>query len=180
MLVYLRYLAGLLERDGVAIDQVRVSHLDIAPLVINCAGAGAGELTGDEDLVPTKGQLVVVRNPGIEEYFQDHLEAEDLTYFIPHGEVVVLGGCARKNDTSVEYNRTDADAILRRCARIDPRLATAQIVGHRTGVRPNRHTVRLEKETTARGNTIIHNYGHGGAGVTMSWGCAQHVLELLG
>jgi len=180
MPVYLRYLAGVLARGGVTIEHVRVSHLDIAPLVVNCAGARAGELTGDPELEPTKGQLVVVRNPGVTEYFQDHLEAEDLTYFIPHGDVVVLGGCARKYDTSTEYNRDDAEAILKRCARVDPRLATAEIIEHRAGVRPNRHTVRLEKETTARGNTIIHNYGHGGAGVTMSWGCAQRVLELLG
>jgi D-amino-acid oxidase len=180
MPVYLRYLAGELARGGVAIEQVRVPDLDVAPLVINCAGARAGELTVDEELTPTKGQLVVVRNPGITEYFQDHLEAEDLTYFIPHGDVVVLGGCARKLDTSPGYSRDDADAILKRCARIDPRLATAEIIGHRAGVRPNRESVRLEKEITARGNTVIHNYGHGGAGVTMSWGCAEHVLELLG
>jgi len=54
------------------------------------------------------------------------------------------------------------------------------VVEHRTGVRPSRHTVRLERQTTARGNTIVHNYGHGGAGLTMSWGCAEHVLKLLG
>ncbi|HZM76801.1 MAG TPA: FAD-dependent oxidoreductase [Candidatus Limnocylindrales bacterium] len=180
MPVYLRYLTGLLADGGVNVKVEHVSDLNVAPVVINCTGAGAGDLTGDAELVPTKGQLVVVRNPGIEHYFQDHLEAEDLTYFIPHGDVVVLGGCARRHDTSTGYNSQDADAILKRCARIDPRLATAEIVEHRTGVRPNRPTVRLEKEITARGNTVIHNYGHGGAGVTMSWGCAEHVLNLLG
>ncbi|HEX6682797.1 MAG TPA: FAD-dependent oxidoreductase [Candidatus Limnocylindrales bacterium] len=180
MPVYLRYLNGLLADAGVSIEVERVSDLDIAPLVINCTGAFAAHLTGDRELVPTKGQLVIVRNPGIEHYFQDHLEGEDLTYFIPHGDVVVLGGCARKHDMSPEANERDADAIVRRCARIEPRLATAEVVEHRTGVRPNRHTVRLERETTARGNTVIHNYGHGGAGVTMSWGCAEHVLKLLG
>lgn len=180
MPVYLSYLTGLLARDGVTIEQVRVPHLDIAPVVINCTGARAGDLTRDHELVPTKGQLVVVRNPGITEYFQDHLEAEDLTYFIPHGDVVVLGGCARKHDTSPGANPEDAKAILKRCARIEPRLATAEIIEHRAGVRPGRPNVRVERETTARGNTIIHNYGHGGAGVTMSWGCAEHILELLG
>jgi D-amino-acid oxidase len=180
MPVYLRYLTDLLADWGVAIEVKQVSGLDIAPLVINCTGARARELTGDTDLVPTKGQLVVVRNPGIQHYIQDHLEGEDLTYFIPHGDFVVLGGCARKHDTSSGYNREDADAIRARCARIDPRLATAEVITHRSGVRPNRHNVRLEKEITARGNTIVHNYGHGGAGVTMSWGCAEGVLKELG
>lgn len=180
MPVYLRYLTDLLADRGVGIEVEHVSELDIAPLVINCTGARAGDLTGDVELVPTKGQLVVVRNPGIEHYFQDHLEGEDLTYFIPHGDFVVLGGCARKHDTSPGYNHEDADAILGRCARIDPRLATAEVIEHRSGVRPNRHTVRLERQTTALGNTVVHNYGHGGAGLTMSWGCAEHVLKLLG
>ena len=38
--------------------------------------------------------------------------------------------------------------------------------------------MRLEVEAVGRGNTIIHNYGHGGAGVTLSWGCAHDVVEL--
>jgi D-amino-acid oxidase len=77
-------------------------------------------------------------------------------------------------------NPEDAEAILKRCARIEPLLATAEIIEHRAGVRPGRPIVRVERQTTADGNTVIHNYGHGGAGVTMSWGCAKYVLALLG
>jgi D-amino-acid oxidase len=45
------------------------------------------------------------------------------------------------------------------------------------GLRPGRAEVRLEKELIS-GKVIIHNYGHGGSGVTLSWGCAEEVVEL--
>ncbi len=47
------------------------------------------------------------------------------------------------------------------------------------GIRPFRkETYRLEKEQINE-KLIIHNYGHGGAGVTLSWGCALEVEDLL-
>jgi D-amino-acid oxidase len=41
------------------------------------------------------------------------------------------------------------------------------------GLRPGRTAVRLER----MGN-IIHNYGHGGGGYTVAWGCASEVGRL--
>lgn len=35
------------------------------------------------------------------------------------------------------------------------------------------------KENGSRRVRVIHNYGHGGSGVTLFWGCAMNVLELL-
>jgi D-amino-acid oxidase len=41
--------------------------------------------------------------------------------------------------------------------------------------------VRLEvDETAGPGTMLVHNYGHGGAGVTLSWGCAEEVVALVG
>ena len=39
-------------------------------------------------------------------------------------------------------------------------------------------TSRLEEESI-KDKKIIHNYGHGGAGVTLSWGCADEVVKLI-
>jgi D-amino-acid oxidase len=39
--------------------------------------------------------------------------------------------------------------------------------------------VRLEAEDYAPGKLLVHNYGHGGAGVTLSWGCADECVQLV-
>jgi D-amino-acid oxidase len=40
--------------------------------------------------------------------------------------------------------------------------------------------VRLEREEHGDGTPLVHCYGHGGAGVTLSWGCAADVVALIG
>jgi D-amino-acid oxidase len=60
-----------------------------------------------------------------------------------------------------------------------PRLNGARVVRCVAGVRPFRAGgVRLERERLGD-KTIVHNYGHGGAGVTLSWGSAEEVADLL-
>ena len=47
------------------------------------------------------------------------------------------------------------------------------------GVRPYRNcSYRLDAETISD-KFIVHNYGHGGAGITLSWGCAAKVREII-
>ncbi|MEX0721687.1 MAG: FAD-dependent oxidoreductase [Balneolaceae bacterium] len=50
-------------------------------------------------------------------------------------------------------------------------------VGYRY-VRDTNNGLRLEAEEWGD-KLIIHNYGHGGAGVTLSWGCAQKVVSMI-
>jgi D-amino-acid oxidase len=46
----------------------------------------------------------------------------------------------------------------------------------RVGLRPFRRAgVRVECE---RSDIVVHNYGHGGSGVTLSWGSAQDAAHL--
>ena len=70
--------------------------------------------------------------------------------------------------------------ILQRCARtLCPRLEDAQILSQWVGLRPFRlGGVRIEHEHYKEKLHVIHNYGHGGCGVTLSWGCAKEVVEL--
>ena len=87
---------------------------------------------------------------------------------------MILGGTATAGDDNIDPDPAVAAAIVERCARIEPRLLSARVIGHRVGLRPARPTVRLERE-----GRIVHNYGHGGAGVTLSWGCARYVTTLI-
>jgi D-amino-acid oxidase len=179
MPTYLAYLERRLTAAGVAIEIGAVKSLDevagLAPVAINCTGLGARTLVPDSGMSPTRGQLVVVENPGVDWFFQDHAEGEDLTYFLPHGDHVVLGGSAIPGSYDRVPDPAIAKAIIARCAGIEPLLATAKVLDHRVGLRPSRSQVRVEREDID-GYPVVHNYGHGGSGLTLSWGCAEEVL----
>ena len=90
---------------------------------------------------------------------------------------MILGGVAQEGNWSLEPTEEDRNFILEKCSKIIPDLKNAEIIEDIVGLRPGRTEVRLEKEQIS-GKTIIHNYGHGGSGVTLSWGCAEEVVEL--
>jgi glycine/D-amino acid oxidase-like deaminating enzyme len=71
-------------------------------------------------------------------------------------------------------------AIIARCTQIVPDMAGASVIEHIVGLRPGRPVVRLEESPSGTpGTRAIHNYGHGGAGITLSWGCADDVTRIL-
>jgi D-amino-acid oxidase len=174
MPAYLRYLRRRAETAGAAVEIRRIRTLAevSAPVVVNCAGVGARELVGDAELEAVRGQIVVAENPGITEFFV--AESDPPVYFFPQGDVVVLGGTAQQGSGDMTPDPEVARSIVARCARVEPRLRDVRIVGHRVGLRPVRPRVRLERDAG-----VVHNYGHGGAGVTLSWGCANEVARLV-
>jgi len=180
---YLGYLLGRLRAADGRIDQRHVTDLadlgERGPVVVNCAGLGAHHLAGDDSIYPIRGQLVVVSNPGIDTFFsEDTGLSPNLTHYLPQGDHVVLGGVAVPDDWSREADPAIAASIITRCGEIEPLLRTATVLEHRTGLRPTRAQVRLEAQRRGDG-VVIHNYGHGGAGVSLSWGCAAEVRELV-
>ncbi|MFC9126801.1 FAD-dependent oxidoreductase [Streptomyces sp. NPDC057099] len=181
-----RYLQYLVERLAKAGGHVREHHYDTlddamgaAPVVVNCTGTGARDLAADAAVEAVRGQLVVVENPGIRAFFTDDTPgAEELTYIYPHSDVVVLGGTSDRGNWDLGPDPAEAEAIIRRCAAVEPSLAGARVVEHRVGLRPARSRVRLTDEWH-QGTLLMHNYGHGGAGLTLSWGCAREVADRI-
>lgn len=183
MPVYLGYLADRLLEAGGKLDAGTVTSLDEvsthAPIAVNCAGAGACQLVPDPRVTPTRGQLVVVDNPGLDTFLAEETGASpDMAYIIPHGDRLLLGSSAEAGNADLNPDRQTADAIVRRCAELAPAVEGARIRAHRVGVRPVRSHVRVELQRLD-GCHLIHNYGHGGAGVTLSWGCAADVLSIV-
>jgi D-amino-acid oxidase len=183
MPVYLEYLLSRYADLGGAVGYAAVPSLAAvdAPVVVNCTGIGARALTGDESLVPIRGQVVVAENPGIEEFYIDHGAPGDVDYVyaFPHGGVIVLGGTAQRGASDLAPRPDVSARILRDCAAVFPALRGAQVITERVGLRPYRPEVRLEAETLPGGRTLWHNYGHGGAGVTLSWGCAREITAAV-
>ena len=185
MPTYLGYLLARFEAAGGCLETGTVGSLSAAGAehraraVVNCTGAGAHGLLPDPALKPFGGQVVIAENPGLSEFFIGLPDdTSELVYLFPHGDTVVLGGTVVGDDWNTEPAPTVAERILRDCAAIEPRLHGVRVLGHRVGLRPFRPQVRLEAEPPGPGPLVVHNYGHGGAGVTLSWGCAREAAAL--
>ncbi|MER6282122.1 FAD-dependent oxidoreductase [Streptomyces sp900105245] len=181
MPAHLEWLRERLAKAGGSVEEREVTDLAAVPaaVVVNCAGLGARSLVPDPGVRPVRGQLVVVANPGVATWYTsvDHSSAES-TYFFPQPGGLVLGGTAEEDDWSLEPDPDTAAAIVARCARVRPEIAGARVLAHRVGLRPARDAVRLEREPLPDGRVLVHNYGHGGAGITVAWGCAREAAGL--
>jgi D-amino-acid oxidase len=201
MPAYLGYLHARFEAAGGRVEAGLARSLTGAGAehgaraVVNCTGSGARHLVSDQGVRVFRGQVVVAENPGVTEFFIGLPDATtELVYLFPHGDILVLGGTEVADDWNPQPVPGVAERILRDCAAIDPRVAGARVLGHRVGLRPFRPQVRLEAEPSgavqpgspgtaraghAAGPAVVHNYGHGGAGITLSWGCAREAAALV-
>jgi D-amino-acid oxidase len=176
--IYLDYLANRFIKAGGEINpNVQFKKLEAVDpkfdLVINCAGIDARELVDDIDLEPHRGQVAIV--PKI-----DNLNCaivcddEPLMYAIPRRNDCVFGGTNEISD-NLAVDPAATSTIVAECSRV-LKIDNSRVLTERVGLRPFRKSgVRLERERLLDGRTVIHNYGHGGSGFTLSWGCAEKV-----
>lgn len=182
---HLSWLRKRLERAGGSVELRLVRSLGeamaAASVVVNCTGTGARELIGDRGVTPVRGQVVLVENPGVEEWLVVPDDgAGRPTYLFPQPGRLVLGGTAEDGMVETEPDPATTAEIVARCARYHPAIADAPVLGARVGLRPTRAAgVRIEAEPWPGGGLLVHNYGHGGAGVTVGWGCALAAVDLV-
>ena len=178
-----RYLTLLVKRlydAGGTVTRLAVTAMPEEAVVVNCTGLAARSLAHDPAVAPVAGQVVRLERPGgLDTWLLDHSDESAPIYVIPRATDVVVGGTANpgwydnRPDAAVEVN------VLHRAVQLVPQLEGARVIGRSRGLRPTRPAVRVEAERAANGGLVIHNYGHGGCGWTLAWGCAEEAAMLV-
>ena len=84
------------------------------------------------------------------------------------GAVATIGACAAGKGINAGHGRYERP--LSRQAFVAPRISNDRIVRVIVGHRPYRPSGFVVKRESMDEKTIVHNYGHGGGGITLAWG----------
>lgn len=161
-------------------------------VIVNCCGTGASKLWHDDATNVGRGVTVRVKRPPHINYFITEDKADGLlsrngllVYCLPRGDEYTLGGTLFVGDWNESTGLDEVAALKERCEHLIPGISTWEQTGFWTGLRPLRKSgVRVEVcgiHTTPSGRciTVVSNYGHGGSGVTICWGTADTVSDIL-
>ncbi len=184
---YMDYLLQRFEAMGGQIEVRKIESIEgllkenPQAVIVNCSGLGAKTLCNDEELFPIQGHIVQVETTEQDSkeigYMADEDGINSMGYMMPRKDCVILGGTAEVNQSSLEVDESVVADILRRCQNLQPNLKGRKVIDAYVGLRPGRSVIRLEKEQNL---AVVHNYGHGGSGFTVSWGCAKGAVRLVG
>jgi len=176
-------------------------------IIINCTGNWSRDLFNDNKMYAYRGHLIhipiekkLVDNKNKYISYSYTTKNNNVAYVYSRENKLILGGTTQKGiydskkDKWISDNKLNVETIkigennipehilnvnreiLSEFINIDINIENAKSV---IGYRPVRHeNVRIDTEKI-NNKLIIHNYGHGGSGVTLSWGCAKEVINLL-
>lgn len=175
--LFLPWLKNHLEKNNVGfihqtIDDLQQLNKDY-DFVVNCTGLGARGLCNDRELIPVRGQVALL-SPG--KNLSIYLDNEKPLYVVPRKDAIIVGGTYEE---SIDVEITEPETIKRiltTAYEALPLLKSQTVIGSWAGLRPYRKDVRVEMDSEGK---IIHNYGHGGSGFTLAFGCANTVLRMI-
>ena len=182
--LYMPFLQRVFQEHGGIMVTREVKHLSEvstdSSIVVNCTGLGARQIADDATVYPIRGQVILTEKLGEKVFIADDTDDHLPTYVFSRAHDCLLGGTIEDHDWNETVSEATHMLMLQRCTALEPHLANVAIKGRAVGLRPGRHRIRLELVVEAgTGTIVIHNYGHGGSGFTVSWGCAEQVSVLL-
>ncbi len=195
---YMPWLESRVRELGGHIIVLKVTDLrhlfrDGARVVVNASGLGARTLADDAAMRPMRGQVMHVPNDiALEECFADSGQGSKSTYLFPFEKHIVLGGTYEVDVADETTDEADLGGVLDRCRTMlrETDHARWNDLGRTrlkswAGLRPARvigeddAAIRLELELLDGELPVVHDYGHSRMGVTLSWGCANEVVNLV-
>ena len=172
---FLPYLKNYVSAKNVKFVEREINSFDEVQndfdFVINCSALGSQKLCNDKSIIPVRGQVGLIET---RTDFPIYLDNEKPLYIVPRKDAMIVGGTYEENMYEEKTEPSTIEKILNNAYAVFPELKKQKVIGSWAGLRPYRPTVRVEKE-----NNIIHNYGHGGSGFTLAFGCAQEVVKML-
>lgn len=173
--LFMPWLMETLKERGIQFFRQTIASIDelnaTYPVVINCSGLGSRILCKDNELIPVRGQVALLEPV---QGYPIYLENERALYVVPRQDATIVGGTYEMGVAEAVTQPDEIELILAKARTALPGLAHLKTIGNWAGLRPFRESVRLEQET---GKKIIHNYGHGGSGFTLAFGCGTEAAE---
>lgn len=181
--LYIPFLIETFTSKGGTIFQNTISNLDQElkdfEIIVNCTGVWAGALVDDKDIHPARGRAIRLSKPDITpRCWADAHGQQHPIFVVPRHTDYVVGTTFEEHEWTVAPDPKATQFILERVYNFEPALRDSEILEVTAGLRPVRSEVRVERESLSDGRILIHNYGHGGSGFVLSWGCAEDVVSL--
>jgi len=177
--LYLPYLVELFTQNGGTIKQLTITSLEelkaLNNVVVNCTGLGAKEICNDEHLFAMRGQILQAEKLDHDPIVSQAVKGE-LSYLINRSQDSIIGGTDYDHDYNLNPEEADTNLIIDRIKKLGV-TSEIKLKNILVGLRPKRYSIRCEQDEKQA--NIYHNYGHGGAGFTVAWGCAEHIATLI-
>lgn len=189
---YLPYLRELARDRGIQFLQgeriLKLSDIQghtLFDVIFNCAGLNGARLSEKSDeMQAVKGHLIFF--PPIESSVS--IGRKDFA-IMPRNDYTVVGALFLHNFQDVRPTYKDRKTILTEinnwidCKALDlefqQEFSEKNILFERTGLRPYLQSgVCIHKWKLDSNVLVVDNFGHGGSGVTIAWGCAKDAIEM--